>query len=60
MTSLQHAARIINRPAQYGRDNTAIASRHLTLRESVLRMTLEPRVVDALDLGMLLQELSDS
>ncbi len=37
-------------PAQHGGDDAAVAARHLPLRERVLRMALQARVVHALDL----------
>src|SRR2546423_15252372 len=55
----EHAARRLEAPAQYRGDDTAETTRHLRPGERVLRMTRQPRVVHALDLGLLFQELRD-
>src|SRR4030081_873071 len=57
--ALEHAARRLEAPAQYRRDDAAETTRHLSLGERVLRMTRQPRVVHALDLGLLFEELRD-
>src|ERR1700693_5995827 len=57
--ALERAARALEAPAHYRRDATAETTGHLSLGERVLRMTRQPRVVHALDLGMLFEELRD-
>src|SRR6185312_13989423 len=57
VTALQHVARVINRTPQHRGYDPAIPPDHLTLRERMLRMAFESRIVDALDPGMLFQEL---
>src|SRR5256885_5291206 len=57
--ALERTARALEAAAQYRGDDTAETTRHLSPGKRVLRMTRQPRVVHALDLGMLLQELRD-
>src|SRR5581483_5950413 len=59
MAALEHAARIVERSLQYGSHYPAVAARHLPARERMLRMTLQPGVVHALDLGMACEKLRD-
>src|SRR5213082_16222 len=59
MAALEHAARALEPAAQYRGDDTAETTRHLSPGKRVLRVTRQPRVVHALDPGMLLQELRD-
>src|SRR4029077_17840149 len=56
---LERAARGPESAAQHRGDDAAVAARHLALRQRMLRVAGEPRVVDALDLRLLLQELRD-
>src|SRR5437588_13029527 len=57
--ALERAARRVQPPAQHRRDDAAEAARHLRPRERVLRVARQPRVVDALDLRLMLEELRD-
>src|SRR5690242_1336624 len=60
VTALQHPARIVDGTAQHRGYDSAIPPDHLTLRERMLGVAFEARVVDALDLRMLFQELRNS
>src|SRR5205085_4402355 len=55
--ALERTARALEAAAQYRGDDTAETTRHLSPGKRVLRVTRQPRVVHALDPGMLLQEL---
>src|SRR5256885_14865330 len=57
--ALERTARALEAAAQYRGDDTAETTRHLSPGKRVLRVTRQPRVVHALDPGMLLQELRD-
>src|ERR1051325_7712327 len=57
VAALQHPARIVNRTSQHRGYDPAISPDHLTPCERMLGMAFEARVVDALDLRMLFQEL---
>src|ERR1700719_2483758 len=57
--ALERAARALEAAAHYRRDDTAETTGHLSPGERVLRMTRQPRVVHALDLGVLFEELRD-
>src|SRR5205814_9224286 len=57
--ALERAARRVQPPAQHRRDDAAEAARHLGPRERVLRVARQPRVIDALHLRLLLEELRD-
>src|SRR6185437_8019959 len=57
MAALQHPASVIQIPAQNRRDDATIPARHLSLRQRMLRMAFESRVVHPLDLRMFLQKL---
>ena len=48
--------RIIDRAAKHRRHDSTVTAGHLPLRQRVLRMAVETRVVDSLDLRVLFQE----
>src|SRR5450631_796348 len=57
LAALQYVARVLNIPAQHGRDDAAITALHLLLGELMLRMARKAWVVHALDLGVTFQKL---